>query len=1010
MSDNNTWRAAMSNGHGSPDESAAPQRRRGVSESVQNRDLLTDIEDAEYTELGEHLPVLARTFVAPAPNLLPPLDSPPVVDLSSDMDMEPVAEATPIADLAPTVDAAPVANASPSAGTESAPELLPVEGRRPMLDDSAAPDDSALLDLFPDLSSGPLLDLAPATEPAPVPDPSAAPDGPQALKGSPPLDSSRVVASNPALDSEPVEDHASVLDLSPATADEPVVEKPVPTVSAKQAYLTGPNALSLLNPELADDVDELNGLFSSMSEVPVGSYAVAQLDLRAYKGFKGEAQAYIAQLKDPAANTGSGWGARFMSVARALGWGLSRLMNEGAAATPPPWRREHAKPIPVSQMTQSMKEQIAAAERKATEDRHFEAQLRVYAGGAPENEAKHDDLVSTMTSKFAHFTTAHQGLGWEDSDGIAALNGQMPIRAKGSMVLSASEAAELARIPDDLTQAHGVTLDRSSIEWVEPDNPTIIADPLDPPAGLLPIGQIRVDSEDEAVVGLSNEDLNTHGLVVGRTGTGKSEFFKWQILGAVKAGYPIIVIDPHGQLANGVVRDIIAHAPEHVHRITFVDTSDSQYPVAINPLDVDRPDQVSNRVKMVQDMMASQFNLNGAPRAQNILFLALSALCEANLVLRSRGARLCSILHVLNFFTDAEFRRYICEMSTNISVREFFDPEGAFEQASQKQQAELYGPIEHRLRRLQGDDLFANSLGVSENRLDWPTLMREKRIVVVKLALLSEQAEIGAFIGNLLLPMILNTMMQWGRKQNASTGDPEGIGARIFVDEAPTVLPKDDPDNDAANRILNEARKADVGLVLASQFLAQYDAMTMKTVIANTASKFVLTQDVASAAPLAKNLGVDAEAISLLPNFHAFVSARDAQGQRSGTFTVRLLKPLTTMTPKVAITDDERRRQYDAVLGASRAQLTNPAAQIKADVFHAVEHIKVALSQELVERTESGLPQDGDGMGVEAGATTLYGMSPSVMPGAATSWIGDAAIRSAATNQPDDDFGWEEGE
>lgn len=902
---------------------------------------LEDVEDAEYEELGSQLvPYKAPGARVPDNGPKPDASNPDISSTEGPLRAMPAMPAMP---ARPARPAMPTEAADPQGQTEE----VSFEGQTEDFEDLDAletdvPETDALLVPAPP----PTTRAMPADEETDVLTDGG--EGEAAEEWSGPYGHSK-----------------SMEPLAPAPV-EPAAPVSVParevSLVAKQAYLAGSNALSLINPQLKDEVDELDGLWSAMSEVAVDDFVAYEIDIRAYDSgaFKAEAKAHVEKLKGLQPDTGPGWGGRLKTAAGVVTWALGRLLWNTGGGTLPPWKREQAKAIQPGQMDKSTKNELANAELKAAEDTHFEVAARLYAGGAPKHSYEHQLHTGTMISKFGHFRTGHQWLDWEDCNALSALHGVLPVRVKQPMVLSAHEVAEMWRVPDDLTRAHGVSLDRSSIEWLEPSNPLVVADPLAPTPGLSPVGLVRVNSDDQAVVAISNASLDRHGLVLGRTGTGKSELYKWLIMGAIKADYPVIVIDPHGQLADGVVRDVIAHAPEHVHRLTFVDTSDPEFPVAINPLDVDRQEQVGSRVKAVQGMMETQFDLSNAPRAQNILFLALTALSEANLVLRARGERLCSVLHVLNFFTDDEFRRLICEVATNISVREYFDPEGSFEQGSAKQQAELYGPIEHRLRRLQGDSLFANSLGASRNKLDWPTLMTEKRIVIVKLALLSEQAEIGAFIGNLLLPMIRNTMMQWGRREDHRLGTTVGVGARVFVDEAPTVLPKDG----SAESLLAEARKADVGLVLAAQFLAQYDAVggpaTVKAVVANTASKIVLMQDVASAAPLAKNLGVDAEAISRLPNFHGYISTLSKDGQQGDTYTTRFLPPLTRMAPKVPISDDERMRRYDEVVTRSQDALTNPAAQMRADVLQATARITEALGLILIERTLAPPPPASD--------------------------------------------------
>jgi hypothetical protein len=509
-----------------------------------------------------------------------------------------------------------------------------------------------------------------------------------------------------------------------------------------------------------------------------------------------------------------------------------------------------------------------------------------------------------------------------------------------------------------------VSLDRSSIEWLEPSNPVIVKNALAPEQGRIPLGRINVHSDAAHVVGLLNEQLNRHGLLVGSTGTGKSECSQWLVLGMVKAGYPVIVVDPHGQLHDALIRNLIVHAPEHAHRITSVDLTDEEHPVALNPLDVADRHGVEPRVSEIMDMMASQMQLSAgsAPRALNYAGLALTALCEANLALRARAdTPLCTLLHVPRFFTDTEFRRLVCEMSENTGVREAFDPEtGNYEQLTEKMQAEHVSPLMRAFQPLQRSQLFSNSLGASQNKLDWTRLMKENKVVIVKLARMSHQKKLGEFVGQLLLPMIRGSMDEWGRKKDPRTGQVRGRGCRIVIDEAATVIGSDG----VAESLFAEARKWDVSVLPIAQYLSQFEEAggegLVKAIVNNTVSKIALNQPPESAVRLASAMKVDKDVIATLPDYHAIVSSPVGAGRPSAAYTVQLLRPLDETPPLVSMSAEERERRYDEVVARSQDELTNPAEQTRTDVLQATSRITEALGLILVERTLAPPPPAPD--------------------------------------------------
>ena len=76
--------------------------------------------------------------------------------------------------------------------------------------------------------------------------------------------------------------------------------------------------------------------------------------------------------------------------------------------------------------------------------------------------------------------------------------------------------------------------------------------------------------------------------IIGKTGTGKSEFLKDMIMQDIKNNEGIAVIDPHGDLIEDVLPLIPAKRAEDV--ILF-DPSDTQRPMGFNMLEAQTEEQ-----------------------------------------------------------------------------------------------------------------------------------------------------------------------------------------------------------------------------------------------------------------------------------------------------------------------------------------------------------------------------------------------------------------------------------
>lgn len=434
--------------------------------------------------------------------------------------------------------------------------------------------------------------------------------------------------------------------------------------------------------------------------------------------------------------------------------------------------------------------------------------------------------------------------------------------------------------------------------------------------------------------------------------THNSELMKWLIFGVAKAGYPLVVDDPHGALCDDVLKALIINCPERADDIVYCDLSDSEYPVAFNPLDISNPAMVEPTVQSVMEMLATQMSLDstGAPRATIFAKQALTALTEANLVLDDPDTKM-TLLDVVPFFNDAEFRQLVVNFSTNLAVRQQFDPDtGPFEKMSERQQQELGAPINRAFSMLAASSSFAAVFSSGENKFNLGRLVAENKIILVKLSRFSHQAKLGEFVGALIVPWLLASMDDWGRKKNAETGHEVGTGCRVFVDEAPRLFRS--PESSVI-QALAEARKWDLGVIMAAQFLNQFPREVKESALNNTASKIGLHTDMSGASEIAKALGGATKAIAdgdmvALPNFHFYgnilLPSPGAGLAPSGPFSAACLHPIKDkLSP-------EQIELRETVIARSRQLVTNRLDVVKAQQRIRLENVKTALSHRFNEQ------------------------------------------------------------
>lgn len=744
--------------------------------------------------------------------------------------------------------------------------------------------------------------------------------------------------------------------IAPDIAEAPSDEAdggPAHAVLASRATLAAHPALSLQTTpaggggrgqaafEVVNAIDNAVSVFSALQP---GQKGFIRVSLRAAPEFKAAHAEWIqATRTGQSLDTPS----RGTMAYRTIKW-LFRMGNHlasGAAdqklpAPPPPWKKSTAvQPMRASDMSDEMRQAIRDAELKARDTAHYEVNLRIGVVGPSEEAINLEAIRGQAEIAFADaFATPHQRAVFEECDGYDAVSGFVSPETSMDMVLSATEIGEIAHIPDDTAHPQGVVVRRARVKPLPLTNPIVVPDAFNPPPGVIPLGKINADTEDEQVVGMNNAELDKHAFIVGRTGTGKSKLMEWLMFGVAKSDYPIVLIDPHGALFDDMAANIITHCPERIDDLVLIDFSDPDWPVALNPLDIHSAEQIEPTVHSIMEMLSRQMSLAGtsAPRAVNYAQQALTVLAEANLKLPPEAK--CTLLQVQLFFTDTAFRQLLVAQCSNPSVREAFDPEfGPFETLNERQQIEHAMPILRAFQPLGNSRAFANVFSSSENKLDFTRLIRRNSIVLLKLSRFAHQKALASFAGTLIIPWMLSTMDDWGRKRDPDTQQLVGRGCRLFVDEAPTLFGP----NSSAMEVLAEARKWDFGLIAAAQYPKQLDGAVENALYSNTATKVSLALDPSGVGGMHDSLSgssglIQRDDIVALPNYVGYANVL-LNSANSGPFSMHTLPPLDNKM------NAEHRKILDEVLARSHALVCNPAADVEARRDRIVEDIKTAL-------------------------------------------------------------------
>ena len=299
--------------------------------------------------------------------------------------------------------------------------------------------------------------------------------------------------------------------------------------------------------------------------------------------------------------------------------------------------------------------------------------------------------------------------------------------------------------------------------------------------------------------GLLPADRARHLYIIGQTGTGKSTLLAELVRQDIEAGEGVALIDPHGDLIDEVLTVMPSH---RVDDVVLIDTADRQLPVGINPFyrvpEDARPLVVANLIGTMKHVWSDSWG----PRLQYILGNAVGALLDAPDRCRP------TLLALARLLVDPRYRELVLRFVRDPRIKSFWRDE--FDRWPERQVAEALSPVQNKLGELIGNPFVRNLLCQWRPSFDFPTVMNQRQVLLVRLAKGTLGEEPANLFGALLVSSIQQAAM--GR---ASLVAAERRPFHLYIDEFQNFT------TDTFAAALSETRKYGLTLTLAHQYVQQ---------------------------------------------------------------------------------------------------------------------------------------------------------------------------------------------
>ncbi|MEM8652364.1 MAG: type IV secretory system conjugative DNA transfer family protein, partial [Pseudomonadota bacterium] len=344
------------------------------------------------------------------------------------------------------------------------------------------------------------------------------------------------------------------------------------------------------------------------------------------------------------------------------------------------------------------------------------------------------------------------------------------------------------------------------------------------------------------------QNRDSHTLILAGSNAGKTTLFKHMIANLLAEDCCVIVMDSQSKLIEE-----LAHIKLEENDLTWISP---EHNLALNPFDMLTDDlserTIANKVSLlrfvIEHLMAAELTTR-----QNTLF---SYVCE--LVLRIDGANAETFLDVLK-----DPYNYADEIDKlDETAQKFFYEDLRAERGRGKgnEYDSTRGELAYRIRALTSDVTFRRILQSEYNTFDVYQEMLDRKLILLD----TSQAVLGdasPTFGRLLITQILQACYE--RVKNKETNRP----VYFFIDEAHEYFDK------TIENMVRQARKANVGMVLATQDFGRADtAGITKTLTGSTSTQFAAQVDITDARKLAPRMKTNADFLMNTPT-HSFAFA-----------------------------------------------------------------------------------------------------------------------------------------
>lgn len=447
-------------------------------------------------------------------------------------------------------------------------------------------------------------------------------------------------------------------------------------------------------------------------------------------------------------------------------------------------------------------------------------------------------LVMSVASSFGVYTSPRGNFIKQSQPGFFTKNQLLPsivsrqIRTSlKTQILNTEELAALWHFPSELTHLPNIAWGKKL--YADPPENLPVAHEMDEAAreAITFIGKTEFHNQD-AIFGIKEgEDRRRHTYIIGKSGTGKTTLIANMAIDDIRKNRGVAIIDPHGDLCDHILDYIPSH---RINDCCYFNPADPDYVYPLNVLEAQDESQrelVASGVISIFKKLYGQ--ISWGPRLEHIL---------RNAVLTLVNTPGSNLTHIVEILTHKAYRDQVVAGLHSPTLRNFWLHE--FDQMDDKFRIEAISPILNKVGQFIASSKIRNTVAHAKSKVNIQEIMDQKKILIADLSTGKLGEDNSALLGAMLITQIQLSAMNRVYQSQSDRSD-----FYLYVDEFQNFA------TEAFIKILSEARKFRLNLIIANQYMNQLDRTIQDAIFGNVGSIISFVVGNQDAYLLAKEFG-----------------------------------------------------------------------------------------------------------------------------------------------------------